>query len=217
VNFDFLSPYTISKALKGIEILKELLANMESDTAFVWYQNCKIKRSALRKGIDLYGMAVDSFIAQNIINIEKENTDNQGYGEWVDLAGMLAPLSMIEDLCKNIVSEKPDLAVIQQKIMDIYYRYQSLKISYAKSLVELSTQKEFGQLTGAELDEMIQKGEKAERNFNDLILRDARKEFSSTARIGFGIDGNEDIRNADFELTRGVFENHPFVIERKRN
>lgn len=217
VHFDFLSPYTISKALKGIEILKELLANMESDTAFVWYQNCKIKRSALRKGIDLYGMAIDSFIAQNIIKIEKENTDNQGYGEWVDLAGMLAPLSMIEKLCKSIVTEKPDIDVIQQKIMDIYNRYQSLKISYAKSLVELSVQKEFGQLTETELDEMIQKGEKAENNFNDLILRDARKEFGSTARIGFGIDGNEDIRNADFELTRGVFEHHPFVIERKRN
>ena len=65
ICFDFLSPYTISKALKGIELLKGLLLNMDETANFVWYQNCKIKRSAIRKGIELYELAVDSFIAQS--------------------------------------------------------------------------------------------------------------------------------------------------------
>ncbi|MFT3753579.1 MAG: DUF4954 family protein [Paludibacter sp.] len=66
VCFDFLSPYTISKALKGIEILQGLLQNMDEKTNFVWYQNCKIKRSSARKGIELYELAVDNFLAKTI-------------------------------------------------------------------------------------------------------------------------------------------------------
>ncbi|MEI7503450.1 MAG: DUF4954 domain-containing protein, partial [Paludibacter sp.] len=49
--------------------------------------------------------------------------------------------------------------------------------------------------------------------FNDLILRDAKKEFNSISKTGFGLDGNDEQKHQDFEAVRGNFENNPFVLE----
>ena len=72
-------------------------------------------------------------------------------------------------------------------------------------------------LTDEEKAAILEKGRKADAAFNDLILRDAKKEFSSVAKTGFGIDGDEEVRNADFAATRGTFDEHPFVVERQNN
>ena len=46
---------------------------------------------------------------------------------------------------------------------------------------------------------------------NNMVIGDAEKEFAETARIGFGIDGDEAVRNADFEAVRGTFDANKFV------
>jgi hypothetical protein len=45
-----------------------------------------------------------------------------------------------------------------------------------------------------------------------MTLKDAEKEFDTASKIGFGIDGNEDTRNSDFQAVRGVYEKNRFVI-----
>jgi hypothetical protein len=49
------------------------------------------------------------------------------------------------------------------------------------------------------------------RAVNNLVLKDAEKEFAITAHIGFGIDGDEHTRNADFAAVRGEYETNTFV------
>lgn len=211
VCFDFLSPYTIGKAQKGIEILKELLQNMDSSANFVWYQNCKIKRSAIRKGIELYEMAVDNFTAQVI----SKNTQlpTEGKGQWVDLAGLLAPQTAVESLIEKIVNEQVGLPEIIAEFQKIYAAYEDFAAGFAAEIIENSYGKSANELTKTEKQQLLEKGRKAEAYLNDMILRDAKKEFSTTSKIGFGIDGDETVRNADFEATRGTYENHPFVIQ----
>ena len=46
-----------------------------------------------------------------------------------------------------------------------------------------------------------------------MILIDADKEFSLTSRLGFGADGLEGDRDADFDAVRGLFETNPFVLD----
>jgi hypothetical protein len=48
---------------------------------------------------------------------------------------------------------------------------------------------------------------------NNMILKDAEKEFDQLSKIGFGLDGNEKERNDDFENVRGKFEENKFVVE----
>lgn len=217
ICFDFLSPYTINKALKGIEILTDLLQKMETAATFVWYQNCKIKRSAIRKGIELYEMAVDNFIANVIAESAKLKTVSGGTGEWVDMAGLLAPKNEIENLCVKISGGEILLQDIQTELQTLFLNYNAYSLNFAKEIIENRFKKPFEELTKEEIQGIIEKGNKANQTFNDLILRDAKKEFSTVAKTGFGIDGDETVRNADFEATRGTFEKHPFVIERTQS
>ena len=45
------------------------------------------------------------------------------------------------------------------------------------------------------------------------MFNDARKEFTLKAQTGFGMDGEDEIRNVDFEQVRGAFEQHPAVCD----
>ena len=44
-----------------------------------------------------------------------------------------------------------------------------------------------------------------------MLYEDARKEFSLTSMIGFGVDGSSKEKQQDFEGVRGDFVNNPFV------
>ena len=214
ICFAFLSPYTISKALKGIEILNDLLEKMDANVSFVWYQNCKMKRSSIRKGIELYEMAIDSFIANNItekVSMDSTKSD-RGTGQWVDMAGLLAPKSEVENLINRIVLNEMNVEAIQNELLEIYSNYTYFSQNFAVELLQKRTGKT---IEKQNFDLILEVGKKADQTFNELILKDARKEFNSISKIGFGIDGDENDKLADFEATRGKFDGHPFIIERK--
>jgi hypothetical protein len=44
-----------------------------------------------------------------------------------------------------------------------------------------------------------------------MILMDASKEFDVSSRIGFGMDGDEQVRDADFAAVRGAAEENKFI------
>jgi hypothetical protein len=46
-----------------------------------------------------------------------------------------------------------------------------------------------------------------------MLHADAKKEFAATAQIGYGLDGRQDAKQADFEQVRGTFEENDFVLE----
>lgn len=217
VHFDFLSPYTISKVLKGIDILKELQQQMDAAAGFVWYQNCKLKKAAIRKGIDLYEMAVDSYLAEVFVRNGFVAVSNSGAGDWVDMAGLFAPKNEIDLLCEKIVREHLFLNEIGEEFTRIFDAFAQYSLGFANAVVEIRYGKAVAELSDEEKTRLLEKGKKADAYFNDLILRDAKKEFSSVAKTGFGIDGDEETRNADFAATRGTVDTHPFIVERTNN
>lgn len=223
ICFDFLSPYTISKVLKGIEILQNLLQTMDESIPFVWYQNCKIKRSSIKKGIDLYEMAVNQFIGNSILDRLDEKpinsisdidkylkVENQfGIGQWVDLSGMFAPKNEVDKLIQRIVSEKLSIEGIETELHLIFQHYSEYSWNFATNLL--------GKRDVQNVISVLENCKKAELTFTDLILRDAKKEFSQTAKTGFGIDGDENDKNADFEAVRGDFNSNVFVTELQKS
>lgn len=48
---------------------------------------------------------------------------------------------------------------------------------------------------------------------NNMILSDAKKEFDANSKIGFGLGGNDTVKNADFEEVRGNYDDNSFVKE----
>jgi carbonic anhydrase/acetyltransferase-like protein (isoleucine patch superfamily) len=225
INFDFLSPYTLSKALRGIDVLKHLLQDMDSAATFVWYQNCKIKRSSIKKGIELYEKAVSQFIGEKLfskLNNQKIESNEDvlallsgaseiGTGDWVDLAGLLAPKSEVDNLLNQIATAKLSMQEIEQKINDIHANYATYSWSWVVNVLEKQHGKSLTQLENQDFVTIIENWKKSVLSFDDLILRDAKKEFNAISRTGFGIDGDEGDKQLDFDATRGVFDENSFV------
>jgi hypothetical protein len=223
ICFDFLSPYTISKVLKGIEILKNILQTMDEAATFVWYENCKIKKSSIKKGIELYEMAVNQFIGNSVLDrLDRKSVDSindmekqlftaneTGIGQWVDLAGMFAPKSEIDKLIQRIVMEELTIEGIEYELKLIFKQYSEYSWNFAMNLL--------GKPNVQNVISALENCKKTELTFNDLILRDTKKEFSQTAKTGFGMDGDVNDKNADFEEVRGNFSTNSFVIELQKS
>jgi carbonic anhydrase/acetyltransferase-like protein (isoleucine patch superfamily) len=227
INFDFLSPYTLSKAQKGIEIMNGLLLTMDASASFVWYQNCKIKRSSIKKGIELYEMAIDKFIGEKVVerlkyehNDLKENLlklllddSDVGVGEWVDMAGLIAPQEAVEGLLNKISNENIPIEAIQNNLSEIHVAYSDFSWNWAKDILEKQLGKSVVEMEIQDFVSVIEKWKKSVLTFNDLILRDAKKEFNAVSRTGFGMDGDDADKQLDFDAVRGTFDDNAFVKE----
>lgn len=226
LNFNLLSPYTIQKMFRGIDILKELQRTCGETSDTYTYQSCKIKKSALIKGIKLYNIAITKFLGNSIISRlsdclcktdeeirERLKPDTQvGLQEWRDLGGLLAPRTEIDKLIENIESEKisqiEDINGIFEKLHKDYY---SLEWTWAWDKIQQYYALSPDTITRADVIDIVMKWRDAVIELDKMIYEDAKKEFSLSSRISFGIDGNRQEQKTDFEQVRGVFENNAFV------
>ena len=228
INFDFLSPYSMSKTLNGIEVLTGLLQNIDEKSAFVWYQNCKIKRSSIKKGIELYEMALAQFIGNQLIAkinsveiLSKSELDNLlagssiGKGDWVDMSGLLAPKSELARLMNEINAGNLKLKSIQDQLIAIHENYAEFAWNWVREIIQKQFGKSIQELTINELIAIIDQWKKSVINFDDLILRDAKKEFSTIAKTSYGIDGDAEEKQLDFDAVRGTYDDNSFVKDMK--
>lgn len=227
INFNLLSPYTIQKMLKGVNVLKNI-QNISGETSDMYiFQNCHIKHSSLTKGIKLYEIAIYKFLGNSLIsrlnhkiysNIEEvrkalKPSTTIGKGEWIDLSGLIAPKTEVEKLMEIVENEEISLDEIQlyfEKLHENYYEYEW---TWACDILEKKLNKTIDKFTIEELIGLIKRWEKCVTGLDQLIYDDAKKEFNLNSQTGFGVDGDETQKHLDFEFVRGSFENNPFVKE----
>lgn len=223
INFNLLSPYTIQKMVRGIEILHELkrLSGATSDTYA--YQSARITSNSLERGIKLYDMAIHKFIGNSVITRLEETkgnlskfapTSQDGLGDWVDLSGLIAPHKLISGLLDRIENgELENLADINQELAQIHCQYYTLEWQWAYRLMLDYYNVEEKDVTAEFLSRVIAEWKSSVVGIDNILYEDARKEFSMTARTGFGVDGQKSKTiNDDFEHVRGDFESNSFVL-----
>jgi len=227
INYNLLSPYTVQKMYQGLEVLNELYAISGVNTDEYGYQNCKIRNSAMRHGKSLYQTGIAKFLGNSLISrieqssfttlseLRKALVPDQriGDGEWIDLAGLLAPRSAITQLIEDIEAEKMDLKTIQKRFFELHQKYYSYEWTWAADKLAEQWGCPVDQVTLEQLCNTIQQWKEAVVNLDQLVYEDAKKEFNLNSQTGFGVDGDASQREADFESVRGSFENNPFVLE----
>jgi len=227
INFNLLSPYTISKMIKGREILKNLEAIAGETTDVYTYQNCSIKNSSLRNGIEYYTIAINKFLGNSLITrlqnqkfagIEEvrarlQPDSDQGSGEWIDLSGLIAPKNEIDTLLRSVEENKLTLESTQTEIENLHKQYYSYEWTWAKEKLEQHWGKTIDEVTYDDIFEMVELWKDSVVKLDKLIYNDAKKEFNLNSKTGFGADGDEQQKHQDFESVRGSFENNPFVLE----
>lgn len=227
INFNLLSPYTIQKMYKGIEVLENLRKISGETTQLYTYQNCKIKNSSLYKGIELYQIGINKFLGNSLISkIVKEKPESFvqlqqslssktkiGVGDWVDLAGLIAPKSEIERLLDDIENEKNNLQEIEKKMWKFQHHYYEYEWTWAQQKLETYWQKPIQKVTKKEIIDFINLWIQSVVALDKMLYNDAKKEFNLASMIGFGVDGSKEEKEKDFESVRGKFEQNPFVHE----
>lgn len=226
INFNLLSPFTIQKMWRGRDILNSLKGNTGRHSDYYFYENCKIQRRALEKGVKLYTMGIHKFLGNSLISrmerkkvksvdelfVKLETCHRYGAGEWVDLAGLFAPKTLVEDLLNRIeTNHLADLEEIHREFKKWHKDYYEMEWTWAKAKLE----EEFGipisKFASNDVIEIIESWKKAVVGLDNLLYEDAKKEFALSSQTGFGVDGNEADRDLDFEEVRGDFEKNPAV------
>lgn len=227
INFNLLSPYTIQKMMKGMEVLKKLQQISGETTDVYVYQNCNIKNSSLRNGLEYYQIAITKFLGNSLISRLGEKTYNsieevrerlkpdtpKGHGEWIDLSGLIAPKSKIDELLHAVEQNKYSLEKIQSEFERMHAQYYSYEWTWAKDKLEQYWDKSIDEVTYGDIVEMIEHWKSSVVKLDQLIYIDAKKEFDLNSKTGFGVDGDENQKHQDFESVRGCFESNPFVLE----
>ena len=230
VNYNLLSPFTIQKMIKGVATLQNLRYASGELSDVYSFHSVKITNSSLKRGLELYRIAIDKFMGNSLISRLQEKdgsfsslSESQlqarlrpdtpiGSGEWVDIAGLIAPKSEIAALMNSI--EHGEIASLQaireafKTMADQYYSYEwTWVFQHIQQLYGIDPSK----MTKEEALRLIRTWQEAVVKLDEMVYDDARKEFNLASKTGFGADGDKEQKESDFEQVRGDFESNTFV------
>lgn len=226
INFNLLSPYTVQKMWRGREVLDEIETIGGTNTEIYGYHNCKIRNTSLKHGRELYTIGITKFLGNSLISrLEKADTirtiedlrkvlkpDTEiGLGEWVDLAGLIAPRAAVTTLLDEIQAGKHTLESIHEALKSIHANYYSYEWTWALEKLERIWGCKVDFVTAEQVCDTIREWQEAVVTLDKMVYNDARKEFDLNSRTGFGVDGDPQQAAADFEEVRGNFETNSFV------
>ncbi|WP_108822409.1 DUF4954 family protein [Dysgonomonas sp. Marseille-P4361] len=226
INFNLLSPYTVQKMFKAVDILKGLQKTCGEVSSLYTYQNCQIKGISLRRGLKLYDMAINKFLGNSIIsrlsncpcrNDEeiraclKPNTD-VGLKEWSDIGGVLVPRSeidrLIDDIEAGVITR---IEEISDRFRVLHENYYTIEWTWAWEKIQEYYGLSLDTITAKDVIDIVNRWRKAVIELDEMIYEGAKKEFSLSSRTGFGVDGDRHQQKEDFEQVRGIFEENAFV------
>lgn len=228
INFDLLSPYTIQKMINGIKILEQLKEFSGETSDFYFYNSVKIKNTSLNSGIKLYRMAIDKFIGNTVIK-HLEDIDfkdlkhlrdslkistSKGKGEWFDLCGMLLPHDVGDEFLNDLEFGKiSTLDELQSTLLSIHKSYRKYQWTWIIDILEKKFNKPISEFIVEDIITIVNDWQDSVIKLDQMLISDAKKEFSVHSQTGFGLDGDLIRKQIDFKEVRGTFEDNQFVID----
>lgn len=229
IHFDLFSPYIVGKIVNGIKILNELSEKTPKTQDYINYKGINIHRLLLKTARKYYEMALKVYIGREIVkHIDGINSnssiseirknfkthDKEGTGKWVEICGLFSPASKIEELINSVKSDNiRSITELNKKLKGIYNNYDKYSWEWCANLIGQQTGIELNNITVGSLIQIISDWKTNAVKLNNMILKDAEKEFDSGSKLGFGIDGDEHTRAMDFEAVRGTYEENKFVLD----
>jgi len=228
INFKLLSPYTIQKMLNGCQLLANLKATSGETSEYFIYHSVKIRNSSLDRGVQLYQIGIDKFLGNCLIKrlegkafgsigelrAALKPQTSLGPGKWLDLAGLLAPEEAVQKMLCDI--EEGRVAGLEQ-IADgfrlMHVNYPEYEWAWVVNVLQQRWGRTIENITADDIIELAARWKSAVVELDRMLHADAQKEFAATAQIGYGLDGEQKTKQADFERVRGTFEENDFVLE----
>jgi len=232
IHFDLFSPYIVGRIINAIDILNELAEKTPKTQAFVNYKGINIHRLLFKTTRKYYEMALKVYIGQEIVKqlntlssnptiIDIRNIftikDNTGEGRWVDICGLFSPLSKIDELMDSVKSGRiATIPQLNENLRDIYDNYDKYSWAWCKKLVDKQIGMESDNIPIESLIRIIEEWKTNAVKLNNMILKDAEKEFDEGSMLGFGIDGDKITMEQDFQAVRGTYDENSFVSDLRK-
>ena len=229
LHFDLFNPYIIGKILEGSQRMKELLEKASMEQEYVSYKGLHIKRLLLKTCIKYYEMAIKIYIGQELIKKISDEPSFTGFNEllsslkydrtlyskkWIDAAGMFISKKDYDRLINSIKNDDlKDHQALNNTLSQLNAGYLNSAWAWCANLIEERLNKKIEELSREEVAQLISDWRDYIVKLNNMILKDAEKEFDQMSKIGFGLDGTEQERDKDFEIVRGKFDDNKFVVE----
>jgi hypothetical protein len=229
INFDLFSPYIVKKVLNAIQILTDLYERASREQEYIMHKGIHIKRLLLKSTRKYYEMIIDIFIGNELLKRLDGLTDNSSVDKikdqlqsengsvdanWVDASGLLAPLAEVEQVMSHVSSnELNSIEKLNKSLHDIYINYDQNAWNWCADLIEKHIGNRPHELSKEQLVQIITDWQSSMLRLNNMILKDAAKEFDQKSQIGFGMDGDKEIAGLDFTAVRGSFDDNKFVKE----
>jgi hypothetical protein len=211
---------------EGREILRKIKSESKPEASSYTYNNMQINRTALERGIDLYQTGINKFLGNSLIKrLEKRQfTTNdelqrrltpdtqKGSGEWVDIAGLIAPKKEVDNLLDDIEAGKiSSVEGLSGSFADMHNSYYEWEWTWSCQRIEGEEGIPANKLTADDIIRIVKRWEKSVVDLDHLLYEDARKEFNLSSMTGFGIDDGEEVKKQDFDKVRGEFESNSVV------
>jgi hypothetical protein len=125
---------------------------------------------------------------------------------------MVASETAVRDLMTDIGSGSiGSLEELLSGLTQIHTSYDTEVWDWTAALLTERLGIDVEKITTEQLLDLITRWESETIKLDKMILMDASKEFDESSKIGFGIDGDETVRNSDFEAVRGVADENKFI------
>lgn len=184
INCNWLNPMTINEVSEGLSALRRLQELSGKDASFYNYNNCRISQKSLLRGIEYYQMAVEMFLYDTLKNknfddincaVCQENSSSYNT-KWVDLAGLLLPLSeeghIIEEMKNNELS---NIRALIERLNAGNSRYEEWLLCYAAALAASYYSTDY--FTEETLKLVQENGNTARKKWIEEIKHDAEREY----------------------------------------
>ncbi len=228
ITFSLLSPYSVEKMIRGKRMLEKLKETSGVTSEYYMYNSVKIEGKALQRGIQMYNIGIIKFLGNGLLKMletsnfsdiqELRNSltpkNNDGSGEWIDMAGLIVPKKKVLELAEKI--EHGSIATFEEMNATFeswHNHYYDWTWNWSVNVFSDELGLDLTSISKKSLLEFIMDWKQAVISLDEMMFEDARKEFTLKAHVGFGMDGEDDARHGDFEQVRGAFEKHPAVCD----
>ena len=182
VNFDWLSPFSVSEIIKAKKKLEDLREISGEDASNYRFHEFIIRAADLQKGIQNYDMALRIYMGAVLERVQRRDPElnepetDTGLGKWDNLAGLLLPASeerqMVEDI-KDGTLENID--AILRRFDEINAEYRNYQWAWTYRLI--LNYYGLTELTPDDADMIRDNCLKARRVWTEEIRQDAEREY----------------------------------------
>ncbi len=207
ISYDLLNPLTVSQMMTAVRRIEGEWVNSKSE--YILEGGLRIRRALLPRGAKAYRSAIDLYLA-------KAYAHDKGASEsidcdWADVGGLIAPLPEIRAIEHKIAEGGyANVGEVADSITDLAGRAHDTAIKWAVGQARAW----YGYTdTEEDVKDAIQLVAEACHDIKEGMLADASREWGPKLKTGYGLDGSEEDKMADFAALRGEMEQNADIRE----